>query len=68
MYYGVCMYTQVHISNADITAPKQIFKISEEGMPVHDFASQSGDLYVTVTVVMPHSLNAEQRAIVNSAL
>ena len=59
---------EVVIENRGITTPRQVFKIAEEGMPVHNFPSQSGDLYVMVHVAMPESLTAEQRAIVEKAL
>merc|ERR1711861_4307 len=59
---------EVIIENKGITAPRQVFKIAEEGMPVHNFPSQAGDLHVMVQIQMPTSLTAQLRAMVESAL
>ncbi len=42
--------------------PNEIMKIKEEGMPVHNFPSQHGSLYVKLKIQMPKSLNDDQKA------
>ena len=35
-------------------------------MPVHKFPSQKGDLYITITVVMPKSLTEKQKSVIST--
>lgn len=51
----------VKFGKEGITKPGEVLKIEGEGMPVHNFPSQKGDLYITVTVEMPKSLSEEQK-------
>ena len=44
-----------------VTKPGEVLKIEGEGMPVHNFPSQKGDLYITITVEMPKTITKEQR-------
>lgn len=53
---------EVPIKNDGITNWGQRFKISGEGMPVHQVPSEKGDLYVTVYVDMPKKLGPKKRA------
>ena len=52
---------EVEIKRTRITQPGQVLRIKGEGMPQHNFPSDTGDLYVTVQVVIPVGLTAEQR-------
>ena len=52
---------RVEFGKKGITKPGEVLKIEGEGMPVHKFPSQKGDLYITITVVMPKSLNEKQK-------
>jgi DnaJ-class molecular chaperone len=39
----------------------QVLKIKGEGMPVHDYPSEKGDLEVHITVEFPQRLTEDQR-------
>ena len=56
----------VEFGKDGITKPGEVIKIEGEGMPVHNFPSQKGDLFVTITVAMPKSLNQKQREAISS--
>ncbi len=49
-----------------MTQPGFVMKVEGEGMPVHKFPSDKGDLYVEFTVVLPVSLSDSQKASVKS--
>eukprot|EP00501_MAST-03F_sp_TOSAG23-6_P001457 GSMAST32.ASY1.ANO1.1514.1 assembled CDS len=49
------------ISSSNISRPGQIIKVAGEGMPVHNFPSQKGDLFAEVEVLFPTSLTAAQK-------
>jgi len=51
----------VDIERTEVTKPGQIITISGEGMPVHTFPSQTGDLHIEITVKFPTSLTEEQK-------
>jgi len=51
----------VEIDRKEVTKPGQVLTISGEGMPMHNFPSQTGDLYVEVTVKFPVSITEEQK-------
>ena len=51
----------VEIKRTQITRPFYVKKIKGEGMPVHQFPSEFGDLLVKFVVKMPPSLTAEQK-------
>jgi len=51
----------VEITRTEVTKPGQILTIQDEGMPLHSFPSQTGHLYVEVTVKFPASLTEEQK-------
>jgi DnaJ-class molecular chaperone len=59
---------QVLIERTEITKPGEIIKISEEGMPHHNFPSQVGDLFVHFTVIMPTSLTDQQKEVLKETL
>uniref|UniRef100_A0A6A7G9L2 Chaperone DnaJ n=1 Tax=Hirondellea gigas TaxID=1518452 RepID=A0A6A7G9L2_9CRUS len=45
----------------EITKPDEIVKIKGEGMPHHDYASSTGDLFVHFKVDFPKSLTSSQK-------
>jgi len=53
---------RVPIKKKSVTSPNDILKIQGEGMPLHNYASKSGDLFVQFTVDFPKELTPEQQA------
>lgn len=51
----------IEVSQSGITIPGQVITIKEEGMPVQEYASEKGDLFLTVKVIFPQSLNEDQK-------
>eukprot|EP01104_Vermistella_antarctica_P013996 TRINITY_DN432_c5_g1_i2.p1 TRINITY_DN432_c5_g1~~TRINITY_DN432_c5_g1_i2.p1 ORF type:complete len:373 (+),score=110.14 TRINITY_DN432_c5_g1_i2:158-1276(+) len=51
---------EVKIERTQVTIPGFTLEIKEEGMPMHEFPSQKGDLYVTFTIRFPIAVTAEQ--------
>ena len=49
------------IQSQRIVKPFQVERIQGEGMPVHNFPSQKGDLLVKYEVIFPTSLSATQQ-------
>ena len=45
----------------------QVRKIKGEGMPVHNFPSDKGDLYVTYKIKMPSKITDEARGFLEQA-
>lgn len=56
------------ISKSSVSVPNEVLKLKDEGMPVHNFPSQHGDLEVTLNVIFPTSLTESQKAAVRDAL
>ncbi|KAK8795703.1 hypothetical protein WA158_000359 [Blastocystis sp. Blastoise] len=54
----------VEAGKDSITKPGEVIRLEGEGMPQHNFPSQKGDLFITVTVVMPKSLSNKQKEVV----
>eukprot|EP01114_Cavostelium_apophysatum_P009705 TRINITY_DN2294_c0_g1_i1.p1 TRINITY_DN2294_c0_g1~~TRINITY_DN2294_c0_g1_i1.p1 ORF type:complete len:372 (+),score=70.59 TRINITY_DN2294_c0_g1_i1:158-1273(+) len=52
---------EVKIANAGVTKPGEILTINGEGMPHHNFPSQTGNMYVEVSIKMPSSLTEAQK-------
>lgn len=50
----------VDFGKEGITRNGEVIVMKEEGMPVHQFPSQKGDLYITIQVVMPKKLSSKQ--------
>lgn len=44
----------------EVTQPGHVMKFSEEGMPKHERSGEFGDLFLTLNVVFPSSLNETQ--------
>lgn len=52
---------EVEISSKKITKPESVKRLKGEGMPVHNFPSDFGDLHVKFTVQMPTELSPQTR-------
>ena len=59
---------EVTIAKKTTTQPNEVMKIKEEGMPVHNFPSQHGDLHVKLKLQMPRSLTDSQKAALKDSL
>jgi len=51
----------VDVVRAEVTKPGQVITIQGEGMPQHNFPSNTGDLLIEITVKFPTSLTEEQK-------
>lgn len=51
---------EVEVETDKITRPHSVKRIKGEGMPIHNFPSDFGDLHVKFVVDMPRQLTAEQ--------
>lgn len=51
----------VTVEHKGVTQPFEVRKVSGEGMPLHNFPSQHGDLFVKYIVDLPNKLNEEQK-------
>ena len=49
---------RVVVSREGLTKPNEVMRIEGEGMPVHNFPSEKGDLDVVISVDFPSSLSA----------
>ena len=58
---GMCVFCVLE-------AVGEVIRIEGEGMPQHNFPSQKGDLFVTITVVMPTSLSNKQKEMIQNYL
>ncbi len=43
-----------------------VVKLKGEGMPVHNFPSEFGDMHVTLVVELPRELTEEQKKMISS--
>ena len=50
----------VTIGKSGVTRNGEVIVVEEEGMPVHQFPSQKGNLLITIQVEMPKKLNDQQ--------
>jgi DnaJ-class molecular chaperone len=50
----------VVLEKTSVTKPGEVMRVEGEGMPVHNFPSEKGDLFVTFEVVFPTEVSAEQ--------
>lgn len=57
---------EVKVRAAKVTKPGDVIKVRGEGMPLHNFASEFGDLYVTITIAFPESLTEEQAGVMTA--
>jgi DnaJ-class molecular chaperone len=51
----------VQLKRTKVTQPNFTLKIEKEGMPQHEFPSETGDLYCTFTVIIPTKLTKVQK-------
>lgn len=60
---------EIQFSTDAVTKPGDTWRIKGEGMPVHQFPSESGDLLITFEVDFPRgTLNQEQSDLIRAAL
>ena len=52
---------QVFVERTGTTKPGHTMRLKGEGMPVHGFSSEFGDLLVTFEIDMPKQLTQEQK-------
>lgn len=52
---------EVKITKDTVSKPGEIITISDEGMPLHNYPSQLGNLFVELNFKMPTSLTEEQK-------
>jgi DnaJ-class molecular chaperone len=55
---------EFYVESKDVTQPFQERVITGEGMPVHKFPSQKGDLILTFKVNLPKTLNQEEKDLI----
>lgn len=55
---------KVTVSQSKITKPMEVKRIKGEGMPIHNFPSEQGDLFVKFTFKMPAALTTSQENLV----
>lgn len=53
---------RVTLSTGGVTKPFEVRQVAGEGMPVHNYPSQHGDLHVHHEIAFPKSLTAAQKA------
>jgi len=56
----------VELARIGITPPGYVQEILDEGMPLHEFPSEQGKLYIEYVVVFPTSLTDEQKQVVGN--
>ena len=55
---------EIIIKSNSITSPFEVKKIEGEGMPIHKFPSQKGDLYITFKIKFPESFSKEEKLLI----
>lgn len=55
---------EIYIESNKITKPDEVRTITGEGMPVHKFPSQKGDLFITFKVNLPKTLNKKEKELI----
>jgi DnaJ-class molecular chaperone len=51
----------VTIERNEVTRPGQVISIVDEGFVLPEYASERGDLFVTIAVTFPNTLSEEQK-------
>lgn len=59
---------KVRVVQNEVTKPFQVRTIAGEGMPIHNFPSQKGDLHVLHQVVYPEELSEYQKQLIEELL
>jgi len=52
---------EVPVKRDEVTKPGEVINIEGEGMPHHNYASQSGNLYIEFIIKMPAKLTEDQK-------
>lgn len=52
---------EVEVTRDVVTKPGEVIKIAGEGMPLHNYSSQAGDLIIEFSIRMPTELTEEQK-------
>eukprot|EP01133_Synstelium_polycarpum_P007500 gene7500-8776_t len=52
---------KVRVSRTDVTKPGFVMTIANEGMPLYEFSSEFGNLYIEFTVIFPTTLTNDQK-------
>jgi DnaJ-class molecular chaperone len=61
--------TDVVVEQKDrVSRPFQVLLLKEEGMPKHNFPSESGDMHVKLHIDMPRKLTSAQKKLVEELL
>ena len=55
---------EINIDSKETTQPFSVRKLKGEGMPVHNFPSQKGDLYIKFKVKLPKELKEEEKELI----
>ena len=55
---------EFYIESDKVTQPNEERIIIGEGMPVHKFPSQKGDLHINFNVILPKSLNKKEKELI----
>ncbi|KAF1334437.1 Chaperone dnaj, partial [Globisporangium splendens] len=59
---------RVNVVTSDVTKPFQVRRIVGEGMPVHNYPSQKGDLHVLHEIKFPKKLTDTQKQLIEELL
>ncbi len=59
---------KVILSRTDVTKPGQVLTVQDEGMPLPEYGSEKGDLFVTIKVVFPRAITPSQRDAVRALM
>ena len=54
----------VVVTSSKITKPAEVKRMKGEGMPIHNFPSEHGDLFVKFQFKMPNQLSEEQKTLI----
>ena len=57
----------VTVTHAGVTQPFEVRKVAGEGMPMHNYPSQRGELFVKYIVDLPRTLSEAQKETVTNA-
>jgi DnaJ-related protein SCJ1 len=59
---------EVVVKKSEVTKPGEVLTIEDEGMPHHQYPSQTGKLYVEFVFKMPESLTEDQKNSIKNIL
>jgi len=55
--------TKIDVSRDEVTQPGEVMLLKGRGMPIHDYPSTFGDLYIKFHILFPRRINPEQKAV-----